>query len=164
MAETMLILGTVMGVGSAISTGNQQKKTAEHNASMYEQQAANISKQQQINSQQYRIQKSNLSGDAAAKAGASGVRISGSVAKSISNSLTQLGIDENYNNFNLETQRNTALSNASFERYQGDQAITSSFLKAGTALMSGGNDYYSKYWKTPQKTTTTTTSTPKITP
>lgn len=149
MAQTALILGTVMSVGSAIFSGPQQQKTADYNASMYDQQAANIAKQQQISATQYQIKRRELEGSAQASAGANGVMVSGSVAKSISNSLTQLGIDESYNNYNLEVQKNQALNAAAFSRYQGGQAMKSGFLNAGSALMSGGSDFYSKYWGKP---------------
>jgi len=146
MAETALILGTIMSVGSSISQGIQQKKTADYNASVYDQQAANIAQQQVVNAEQYRIKKRDMAGNAAASAGASGVMVSGSVAKSISNSLTQLGIDENYNNFNLETQRTQAINNASLSRYQGNQSLMSGVLNAGASALMGGSNYYNKYW------------------
>lgn len=137
--------GTIASAGSQIAQGVSAKRTAEQNARIFDAQAQNIAIQKEITTSQYRTQKSRVAGSTAAIAGASGVKFSGSVASSVSQSLYQLGLDESYARFNLEVQRRQALQNASLQRYQGNAALTSGIMKAGTTALIGGASIYGKY-------------------
>lgn len=141
----LLAAGTAISAGSQITEGFTAKRTAEMNARVFDAQAQNIAAQQGIISGQYRVKKSQLAGSAAAQAGRSGVAYSGSVASSVSQSMYELGLDESYARYNLEVQRQQALSNAQLQRYQGEQALKSGFIKAGTTALMGGANISSKY-------------------
>lgn len=137
----------IVGAGASIAGGIAEKNAAEENAKIYEAQAANIQAQKNIVAGQYRNKKAALKGEAVANAAASGVKISGSVAQSISQSITQLQIDQSYEQYNLDVKRQQALNEASFQRYKGRRALMSGFMNAGTTALSSAGTYYSKYWK-----------------
>lgn len=132
-------------VGS-ISQGIAANKQAEANAQIYEAQAKNIAEAQKITASQYRTKENQLRGKAIANAARSGLKISGSTANSISQSIMQLQMDNSYEQFNLQTQKINAYNNAELQRYQGRQALTKGFINAGTTALNAGSDYYNKYW------------------
>lgn len=136
-------------VGS-ISEGIAKNRQAQVNAQIYEAQAKNIATAQQITAEKYRAQQNALRGQATATAARAGLKISGSTANSISQSIMQLQMDNSYEQYNLEVKKQNAFSNAALERYQGRQAMFGGFLKAGSTALFAGSDIYSKYWKTSQ--------------
>lgn len=148
----MGVLGAITAVsglvsaGTSIAEGVAQKNAAEQNAQIFEAQAANIQTQKSILAGQYRTKTAQLKGTAVATAAHSGVKISGGVAQSISQSITQLQIEQSYEQYNLDVQKQKALDEAALQRYKGRQALMSGFLNAGTTALSAGSDYYKKYW------------------
>lgn len=138
----------VANTTSQIMTGISEKNAADRNAEIFEAQAANIQSQKNIVAGQYRTKASQLQGEAVTRAARQGVKISGSTAQSISQSITQLGIEQSYEQYNLNVQKQQALDNAAYQRYQGRQALNNAYMKAGTTLLSSATSYYSKYWKT----------------
>lgn len=145
----------VAGATSQIMTGVAEKNAADKNAEIFEAQAANIQSQKNIVAGQYRTKTSQLRGEAVTRAARQGVKISGSVAQSISQSITELNIEQSYQQYNLSVQKQEALDNAAYQRYQGRQALRSGFMNAGTTLLSSSSNYYSKYWKNTPSTTST---------
>lgn len=137
----------VAGVTSQLVTGVVEKNAADRNAKIFEAQAANIQSQKNILASQYRTKTSQLRGEAVTRAARQGVKVSGSVAQSISQSITELNIEQSYQQYNLSVQKQEALDNAAYQRYQGRQALISGLINAGTTLLSSSSDYYSKYWK-----------------
>lgn len=137
----------VAGATSQIMTGVGEKKAADKNAEIFEAQATNIQSQKNIVAGQYRTKATQLRGEAVSRAARQGVKVSGSVAQSISQSITELKIEQSYQQYNLSVQKQEALDNAAYQRYQGRQALRSGFMNAGTTLLSGATNYYSKYWK-----------------
>lgn len=143
-----LALGSAaMSAAGSISQGFAQKNQAEANAQIYEAQARNIAEQQKITAGQYRTRANVLRGEATATAARNGLRISGTTANSISQSIMQLQMDNSYEQYNLALKKQNAYNNAALERYQGKQALRSGFLNAGKTALSAGVDYYDKYWK-----------------
>jgi hypothetical protein len=55
-------------------------------------------------------------------------------------------MDNAYEQFNLQTKRQEALSNAAMQRFQGKQAAKAGLMNAGVTALSAGKDFYSKYW------------------
>lgn len=141
------LAGAAMSAAGSISQGMAQKATAEANAQIYEAQARNIAEAKKITAGQYRTKVNVLRGQATATAARNGLRISGTTANSISQSIMQLQMDNSYEQYNLELKRQNAFRNAELERYQGKQAFTSSLMKAGSTALNAGVDYYGKYWK-----------------
>lgn len=130
-----------------ISQGFGENKQAQINAKIYEAQARNIEAQGQILSNQYRTKANQLQGTAVTTAARGGLKISGSVASSISQSMEQLALDESYEQYNLSVQKQQALDNARLQRYKGRQAIMNGFYNAGATALKSGADYYNKYYK-----------------
>ena len=151
----MLAGAAVSAVGS-ITQGMAENQQAKQNAAIYEAQAKNIQTQKNITSEQYRTRQNVLRGQAITTAARGGLKISGSTANSISQSIMQLQMDNSYEQYNLDIRRNEALTNARLQRQQGKNAMWGGFLKAGQTALTAGYDYYSKYWETPTKKTNNT--------
>lgn len=147
------MIGTAFLVGAGLSAvgqtvgGFQENAQAQLNAQIYEAQAKNIETQKSILAGQYRTKAEVLEGNAIAKAGRSGVKVTGSTALSISQSLEQLMLDESYQQYNLSVQKQKALDNARLQRYQGKQAIFKGLVGAGSTLLMAGSTYADKYWQ-----------------
>ena len=137
----------VLSATSQIQAGRSEKNTAEQKARLFEAQAANIQTQKNITARQYRNASAMLEGQAVTRAARQGVKISGSTAQSISQSLTQLGIEESYDQYNLNMQKYQALDQARYQRSQGRQSLTGNLLNAGATALSAGSGIHSKYWK-----------------
>lgn len=134
------------GIGQ-VATGFAENKQAQINAKIYEAQAQNIQAQGRILAGQYRTKANQLQGQAVTTAARGGLKISGSVASSISQSMEQLALDESYEQYNLSVQRQQALDNARLQRYKGRHAIMGGLVNAGDTLLTAGKDYYNKYYK-----------------
>lgn len=139
------------GVGQ-ISQGFAENKQAQINEKIYEAQARNIEAQGQILSNQYRTKANKLQGTAVTTAARGGLKISGSVASSISQSMEQLALDESYEQYNLSVQKQQALDNARLQRYKGRHAIFGGLMNAGDTLLTAGKDYHNKYYKNQNNT------------
>lgn len=147
-AALMAGSAAISAIGS-IAQGVQENQQAKANAAIYEAQAKNIATQQKITAGQYSTKANVLRGKATATAARSGLRISGTTASSISQSIMQLQMDNSYEQYNLELQKQNAYSNAALQRYQGKSAMFNGIMKAGGTALSAGMDYYNKYWKAP---------------
>lgn len=138
--------GAALSAVGSISQGIAANKQAEANAQIYEAQAKNIAEAQKITASQYRTKANILRGKAITDAARNGLKISGSTANSISQSIMQLQMDNSYEQFNLQAQKINAYNNAELQRYQGRQAFTKGLINAGTTALNAGSDYYNKYW------------------
>lgn len=145
-AALMAGSAAMSAVGS-IQQGMAEKRQAEANAQIYEAQAKNIREAQKITAGQYRTKANVLRGQATATAAKGGLKISGTTASSISQSIMELQMDNSYEQYNLEVQRQNAFNNAALERYKGRQAMRNGFMEAGSTALKAGIDYHDKYWK-----------------
>jgi hypothetical protein len=127
--------------------GKAEKEQAEANAQIYDAQAKNIREAQKITAGQFRTQGNVLRGQATADAARNGLKISGTTASSISQSIMQLQMDNAYQQFNLEAKRINAMNNAALQRYQGKMAYRNGLMEAGKTALTAGIDYKNKYWK-----------------
>ncbi len=135
-----LIAGAAASTMSSVVEGFSEKSAANNNVKAFEIQAQNIETQKGITSTQYQNKANQLQGQATTRAASQGLKISGSTAQSISQSLTQLGLDKSYEIYNLNTQKHTALQNASAERRRGRSALLSGIMRGvGSALSGFGN-------------------------
>ena len=153
MGVTSGLLGAVSLGGSLASAfgsyqqGKAEQEQAEINAQIYEKQAQNIKEAQKISARQFRTSANVLRGQAITTAARNGVRVSGTTANSISQSIMQLQMDNSYQQFNLEVEKHNAYSNAILQRYQGKMARANGLMKAGSTALTAGSDYLSTYWK-----------------
>ena len=136
------ITGATLQVGGGIIAGVQQRNAAKANAKMYEQEAAAIDAQKGIVRRQYAAKMEKVNGAAVATAARAGLKISGTVAESINQSLTNLNSDKIYSLHNLETQRINALNNAKLQRWQGRNAMITSILGGVSGATNSLVSYY----------------------
>lgn len=142
----MAIAGAVTDGFSSIMGGFTEKTTAQENAAAFRAQAQNIGIQQGITAKQYATQGNIMQGQAVTTAARQGVKVSGTVANSISRSLTALNLDKGYQIYNLEVEKVKAINNARYQDYVADTAIARGFLGAmgsfGSALGKVGQSKY----------------------
>lgn len=143
------LLSTAVSAYGSYQQGKAEQAQAEANAQIYEAQAKNIKEAQKITAEQYRSKANVLRGQAVTSAARGGLKISGTTANSISQSIMQLQMDNSYEQFNLQTKRQEAYNNAALQRYQGKVAYSNGLFKAGATVLNGASDFYNKYWKTP---------------
>lgn len=140
------------GIAEAIMMGVQiaiqdlgAMQTAKRNESIYKAEAKNVDSQKAIVASQYRSKAARLAGAASTAAASGGVNISGSTAQSISQSLTQLGIDQSYEQYNLDVEKAHYLDEANYQKTLKNQALFSLIFGIPTA-MNNSTDFASKYW------------------
>jgi hypothetical protein len=159
----MSLVGAAGGGISSIINGFAESAIAKDNAAAFYAQAQNIQTQKGIVSTQYGTQGNVLQGQAIATAGRQGVKVSGTIAQSISSSLTELNLQKGYELYNLEVERVKAINAARQQEFQGKMAIANGFFGAaksmGSALSDlGSSNYFSnsntkpEYLKNTQKT------------
>lgn len=141
------LLSTAVSAYGSYQQGKAEQATAEANAQIYEAQAKNIKEAQKITAEQYRSKANVLRGQAVTSAARAGLKISGTTANSISQSIMQLQMDNSYEQFNLQAKRQEAYSNAALQRYKGQMAYSNGLFKAGSTALNGASDFYNKYWK-----------------
>ncbi len=135
------ILQAGAGIGSAISeygSGQQQ-------ASQYNLQSKQLEIQKDIITDQYRTKRNQLQGTAIARAGHSGVKVSGSVAQSISTSLTEMGMEESYKKFSINMEQNNLQYKRRLSNIDAKNALVQGTTK--TAMSALGNyATYQHFW------------------
>lgn len=133
---------------SSIASGWSNYQTAKLQAKQYQMQADQMDLQKEILTEQYRDKRRQLEGEAITKAAASGVKISGSTAQSISQSLTQIGIEESRAKYNISMEQVNLNTQAKLTKAQGKQQMYASFLNAGASAL-GSAAKYQGTWGTP---------------
>lgn len=142
----MTIVGAVSNGVNSIIDGFTERETAKQNADAYWAQAQNIGTQQKITAMQYGTAENVLHGQAVATAARQGLKISGTVASSISKSITALSLDKGYKLYNLEVEKNKAINNAKYQEWVADSAVQRGVLGAlgsfGSAIGKMGKSKY----------------------
>lgn len=142
-AGIMQAIGSVNSFVSGMMNAFAEQKTAESNAAAYRAQAQNIGVQQDITKMQYGTQGNILQGAATTTAARQGVKVSGTVASSISRSLTALNLDKGYQIYNLEVEKTKAINNARYQDWVADTALIRGFFSSSaSALGSAGNSQF----------------------
>lgn len=147
VTAALMLGGAAISAAGSIQSGIAQKKAGEQNAQIYEAQARNIAEAQKITAGQYRTKENELRGQAITSAARGGLKISGSTANSISQSIMQLQMDNAYEQYNLQAKKNEAYNKAALERFKGKMAFQQGLMQAGTTALNAGVNYYDKYWK-----------------
>ena len=144
-----------MQVMSGIGQGVQAKANGKIQAKQYGIQIAQLEQQKKILAEQYAEKRTQMVGTITAKAGASGVKMSGSVADSLSQSIMDLGLEESRQKYNISMSQNNAAYNQKIAKVSGRSAFYGSLMGAGTnALASYAT--YDQYWGSGAKTTPST--------
>jgi hypothetical protein len=129
-------------IASGISASKQAKYEGEYNASIYEQQAKMIEEQKGLESYQYSRGIARMKGMTIARTAKSGLMMGGSPLAIMIDNETQMQLDKSVGQYNLNVQKQYALSGARYYRYSGNEAskaaLFSGYTNAFSTLLSTG--------------------------
>lgn len=145
-----------MQVMSNVGQGIQAKANGKIQSKQYGIQIAQLEQQKKILAEQYAEKRTQLEGSITAKAAAGGVKLSGSVADSLSQSLMDLGLEESRQKYNISMSQNNAAYNQKMAKIQGRLGLVSGLMGAGTSALSSYATY-DHYWGSGAKTAPSTT-------
>ena len=138
--------GATVSAGAAVYSGIQQKKAADYNAKMSEQNAKAIDVQTREAIRRQPAQNRAILSAQRASALTSGVAETGSTllvamenARNLERNVTDIATQGN-------AQRYAAMNQATLSRFQGNAAMTSGILEGTGTLLSGAGQAY-KAWK-----------------
>ena len=145
MGMTAAIAGGV-SAGMSVMGGNAQakgiQKQAEYNAQIYEQQGQMILEKKKIQDYQFNRQAAKLRGSIISKTAGKGFLIGGSPAAILADNESQMQFDKAIEDYNLDVERNYALSGATNTRQQGVQqsklARMQGYTNAFTTILNTG--------------------------
>lgn len=145
LLATAAVAGGVSAYKQAQSGRTQAKSLigqGEFNAQVYEQQAGMIQEQKKLQDYQFNRQAAKARGSQISRTAGAGLLLSGSPLAMMIDSETQMLLDQAVGNYNLDVQRNYALSAAKASRDQAYQnaklARSTGYTNAFTTLMSLG--------------------------
>ena len=137
LAVPLIVAGTAVSAGAAVYSGIQQKKAADYNAKMSEQNAKAIDVQTREAIRRQREQNRAILSAQRASALTSGVAETGSTllvamenARNLERNVTDIATQGN-------AQQYAALNQATLSRMQGRAYQTSGFLQGAGTLLSG---------------------------
>jgi len=145
-----------MQVMSSVGQGMQAKANAKIQSRQFQLQIAQMEQQKKILAEEYQTKRTQLVGELTAKAAAGGVKVSGSVADSLSQSITELGLEESRQKYNISTNQVNAAYNAKAAKVSGRLAFLGGLMGAGTSALSSYATY-NQYWGSGTNTGTKTT-------
>ena len=144
VAIPLMVAGTVVSAGAAVYSGIQQKKAADYNAKMSEQNAKAIDVQTREAIRRQREQNRAILSAQRASALTSGVAETGSTllvamdnARNLERNVTDIATQGN-------AQQYAALNQATLSRMQGSAAMTSGLLQGTGTLLSGAGQAFKK--------------------
>lgn len=144
-AAAAFIASSVMQAGSSLLAASEQRSAAKSEIKQLERQRQQIQLERANMRDQYVNQRAQLIGSVNQTAGHAGLRVSGSVAETLNESLTQLNIEEAQNDYNKRMELETNAAQTKNAKRTKKYAYVNGFLKAGsTALGSFGT--YDHYW------------------
>jgi len=144
-AGALFAAGTALAVGNQLMGAYADKKAAKIEQQQYALQSEQYQIQKDILTEQFRQERQKLQGDAVAMAAANGVKVSGSVAESISNSLTQLGLEESRQKFDIDMRRNNLAYEAAQAKANARSQFYASLINAGSTSLLGASTYQEKW-------------------
>lgn len=148
--ETALLVTALVGTGvsaySAIEQGQAQKKAADENAAIAEANAQAAEDKAKYDEAQHREKVKRLLSSQRALYGASGVDMEGSPLMVQADTLDQGNMDALAIRKGGSVAAAEQRSMANLYRMQGKSARTSSYLSAGSTLLSGANSGIKTYY------------------
>lgn len=146
---------SILQAGSGIMSSINDYEAGRQQANQYKLQSQQLELQKDIITDQYRTKRNQLQGTAIARAGHSGVKVSGSVAQSISTSLTEMGMEESYKKFNINMEQNNLRYKQRLSNINAKNALVQGLSKTATSAL-GNYATYQQFWGTPVKDVTGT--------
>lgn len=145
-ATALLIAGGAASAGMSVAGGQTQskniKKQAEANAQIYEQQAGMVLEKKKISDYQFSRDAGRIRGSIVASAAGKGLFLSGSPAAILADNESQMQFDKAIEDYNLNVERNYALSGAQNTRAQGAMnaraARSAGYMQAFSTLLNTG--------------------------
>ena len=155
MAQALPIIMLASSAYSAYSSqqaGQQQAKGIERqaafNAQVYEQQASMIQEKKKIQDYQYLRAAARMRGSITASTAGKGLQMSGSPLAILVDSESQLQFDKAIEDYNLDVEKNFALSGATATRFSGSEqsrlAKATGNSNAFSTILSSASSYYSR--------------------
>jgi|SRR3990167_5578955 len=122
-ASALLLAGGAFSAATQIGGANTQAKSiqrqAEYNAQIYDQQAAMVLEKKKISEYQFNRQAAQMRGSIIAKTAGKGLTLSGSPLAILIDTETEMQFDKAIQDYNLDIERNYAMSGATNIRQQG---------------------------------------------
>lgn len=141
------VAGMAFSAYNAYKGGQAQARAYEqqaaYNAAVYQQQAAMIEQKKKITAEQYARERGRVKGAIVARTAGKGLTLSGSPLAVMADTESQLLYDQAISDYNVDVERNVALSHAAYIQQQGAQqaALARSTGRTNafqTILSSGG--------------------------
>jgi len=146
---TALLVAGGVSAGASILAGNAQakniQKQAEYNAQIYDQQAAMIQEKKKIQDYQFNREAARVRGSIISRTAGKGLMLSGSPLAVLIDNETQMQFDKAVGDYNLNIERNYAMSGATnmretgrsqsaLARFTGYTNAFSTLLNTGTTI------------------------------
>lgn len=151
VAAMAFIASTAMQAGSSILSAYENRQTAKSEIKQLELQKQQIQLERANMADQYVDNRTQLIGSVNQMSGRAGVRVRGSVANSLNQSLTQMNIEEAQNDYNKRMELQTVNAQQKNAQRTKKYAYLNGFLNAGSTALSGYSTY-DRYWGSNAKT------------
>ena len=139
------IAAAVVSAAGTVYSADAQRKTANYNADVAEQNAIAIKKQNEVNEKAHRDQIRKILSTQRAMYGQSGVTMEGSPLLVQMDTVEQGELDALAIRYGGDVAAAKERSMANLYRMQGQQASTMGAINAGTTLLSGASSAYKTY-------------------
>lgn len=141
----LLIAGGVLSAASSIYAGQAQSAAYKEEAQKYAREQRVLEIQQAITDANYEDQKRQVAGGYSAAAAHSGVKMSGSVAESLSQSLEALSIEQEYARFDNQQAIIAARENQAAAKRNAKTAKIAGYINGAASLLSTAGTYEAYY-------------------
>jgi hypothetical protein len=129
--------GSVLSAGGSLFKGQATKQAADYNAAVDNQRAAEEVDQSKAQTQDYIRKGSDVESSAVASQGATGVTGSGSPLMVDENTVRQVALGAARTLQGGQLRASRLQDDATLQRMKGDNAVTASYLDAGSSLLTG---------------------------
>lgn len=136
LALAASIGGGVLGAAGSIQKGQAAQQAAQYNAAVDNQRAAEETDQANAQTQDYIRKGSDIETGAVASQGATGVTGSGSPLMVDENTVRQVALGAARTLQGGQLRASRLQDDATLQRMKGDNAVTSSYLDAGSSLLT----------------------------
>lgn len=151
VAAMAFIASTAMQAGSSILSAYENRQAAKSEIKQLELQKQQIQLERANIADQYVNNRTQLIGSVNQMSGRAGVRVRGSVANSLNESLTQMNIEEAQTDYNKRMELQTVDLQQKNAQRTKKYAYLNGFLNAGSTALSGYSTY-DRYWGSNAKT------------
>lgn len=143
MATTaLLIAGTVISAISSIQQGAYQRKVANYNAKVLENEKVALQQKAELDVEKHRETVRRLKGSQRVATAASGIDFSGSPVDVLFDTEKRSLLDEKIIKYNAQQGIAGTESEIALTLAEGDQAYRTGLIDAGTTILSGAGKFY----------------------